>query len=166
MTTATAAAAKGLGDARLGLAGIGGVTVGMSLAEASAAAGVPIMIDPARDLGRGCAFARAAGGPPGLEFMVDEGRIVRFDVMAGSAIRTLSGIGVGATETEVLAAYSGRIETQPHPYGGPEGKHYLVFTPADAADQHLSLIFETDGQRVTRFRSGLADPVSWIEGCA
>lgn len=155
-------------DSRLSLDGVGPVRVGMTLKEAAAAAGVPIRLletpsDP------GCRYAapdRASGTGDELGFMVVDGRIVRIDVgiMGPGRIRTVSGVGKGSTDAEVLATYPGRIRVQPHPYT-PNGR-YLVYVPSDAGLRHLSMIFETVDGEVRSFRSGLAEQVSWKEGCS
>ncbi|HEV2759042.1 MAG TPA: hypothetical protein VGV86_05685, partial [Acidimicrobiales bacterium] len=155
-------------DSRLRLDGVGPVRVGMTLKEASAAAGVPIRLletpsDP------GCRYAapdRASGTGDELGFMVVDGKIVRIDVgiMGPDRIRTVSGVGKGSTEAEVLATYPGRIRVQPHPYT-PNGR-YLVYVPSDAGLRHLSMIFETVDGEVRSFRSGFAEQVSWKEGCS
>jgi hypothetical protein len=68
-----------------------------------------------------------------------------------------------------------------HPYLGDAGSYLIL----DSSDGHYRMIFETaapDGsgeqfsskpsrgpnanKRVTDFRSGLAEPVSYIEGCS
>ncbi len=155
-------------EARLSLDGLGPVDIGMTLAEASTAAGVQIRPIPESDLGRGCLHARADSGPDDRRFMVVDGRIARIEVSgrstSGPRTRTVSGIGVGSTEDEVKRAYPGRISVEGHPYV-PSG-HYLVYTPTDPALKHLGMVFETDGRVVTTFRAGLAGPVRWIEGCA
>ena len=90
----------------------------------------------------------------------------RANVEEGSAIATVSGIHVGATEAEVKAVYSGRggsYTVQPHPYTGPEG-HYLVYDADGKGGKPL--IFETDGKKVTSFRAGEENAVQAIEGCA
>ena len=154
-------------SSRLRLDGIGPVTVGMTLDEASAAAGMPLRIVPNSDrVGTGgCAYARPEGGPTGLSFMVLNGRIARIDVGGNSAIRTLSGIGPGSTEAEVQATYPGRISAQPNPYSGHRGGRDLLYQP-DEGSRHLGLLFQTDGGRVSSFRSGLYGAVMAPEGCA
>ena len=154
-------------SSRLRLDGIGPVTVGMTLDEASAAAGMPLRIVPNSDrVGTGgCAYARPEGGPTGLSFMVLNGRIARIDVGGNSAIRTLSGIGPGSTEAEVHATYPGRISAQPNPYSGHRGGRDLLYQPDDGS-RHLGLLFQTDGGRVGSFRSGLHGAVMAPEGCA
>ena len=76
----------------------------------------------------------------------------------------MSGIHVGSTEDEVKATYGGRVTVEGHPY--VQTGHYLVYTPQDASSRGFGLIFETDGQRVTSFRSGYAEQVTWTEGCS
>ncbi len=154
-------------SSRLRLDGIGPVMVGMTLDEASAAAGMPLRTVPNSDLvgTGGCAYARPEGGPTGLSFMVLKGRIARIDVGGNSAIRTLSDIGPGSTEAEVQATYPGRISAQPNPYSGHRGGRDLLYQP-DEGSRHLGLLFQTDGGRVGSFRSGLHGAVMAPEGCA
>jgi hypothetical protein len=152
----------GLGsESRLRLDGIGAIVVGMSVEEASAAANVEFKpgVEPSED----CFYVSVKGGPRRLAFMVLDGAIARVDVSEGSPVRTLSGIGIGSIEEDVFDTYEGRIREEPHPYTRPEG-HYLVYEPRN--EPEYSLIFETDGDVVTSFRSGFADPVSFIEGCS
>ncbi|MGH9226002.1 MAG: hypothetical protein ACRD2W_19940 [Acidimicrobiales bacterium] len=149
---------------RLRLDGIGPVVVGMSLEEASAATGQDIRIDPRTDLGRGCAHATAEGGPEGLQFMVVDGRIARVEVVPGP-VRTVSGVGVGSTQAEVLAAYPDRIRVQANPYSGHLGGKDLIYVP-DASSEHLSLLFEVLDGLVMRFRSGWLPAVMAPEGCS
>lgn len=154
-------------SSRLRLDGIGPVTVGMTLDEASAAAGMPLPIVPNSDrVGTGgCAYARPEGGPTGLSFMVLNGQIARIDVGGNSAIRTLSGSVQEAPEAEVQATYPGRISAQPNPYSGHRGGRDLLYQPDDGS-RHLGLLFRTDGGRVGSFRSGLHGAVMAPEGCA
>jgi hypothetical protein len=154
---------------RLRLDGVGPVRVGMTLAEATSAAHTTIRIT-GPDIGTDCRYAQAVDGPPGLAFMVVDGRIVRVDVWPSppqprpSPVATVSGAHVGSTEDQVKALYPGRIKVTQHPY--LEKGHYLTYTPQDAAYRDFNLIFETDGERVTSFRSGYARNVGQVEGCA
>ena len=164
-STTTVAASGPLGaDDRVGLDGIGPVLVGMTLEEASAAAGQPVVEVPGSGAGAdpaACYFAEPQSGEPKISFMVVDGAIGRVDVDEGSTVLTISGVGVGAPESAVLAAYGERIVVEPHPYD--EAGHNLRYVPDDPA---RSLVFETDGATVLRYRSGLAEPVGFIEGCA
>lgn len=149
---------------RVSLDGIGPVRVGMTLEEASAAAGQPVTEVPGSGAGAvpgACFFAAPASASPDVSFMVIDGRIARIEISDASPVVTISGLGVGSTEDEVRATYGDRIVTDPHPYD--EGGHYLRYVPDD---DRTSLIFETDGTTVRRYRSGLAGPVAYAEGCA
>jgi len=164
-TTQPPAPAERLTEAsRVTLDGIGPVKVGMTLAQASAAAGLPIEIVETAVTTERCAHARARGGPEHLQFMVVDGTVARVEAY-GPGITTLSGIGVGRTEAEVLGTYPGQIRVELNPYQGHRGAHTLVYTPTDPTFAQYGLIFETNGERVTSLRSGFAGPVAWIEGC-
>jgi hypothetical protein len=96
-----------------------------------------------------------------VRFMLAHDTVVRIDVDSAS-VATAWGDRVGDAESAVLTRHRGRIRVEPHKYTGPEG-HYLVVTAPDSVHR---LIFETDGQRVTRFRAGRRPYVDWVEGCA
>lgn len=165
VTTAAAPLERLSASSRLSLDGLGPVIIGMTLDQASAAAGTPIRIRPGDPFGPECQNAHVAGLPE-VGFMVINGRIERAEInnRAGQRVTTVSGVGTGDTEETVKRTYPGRIRVEGHPYV-PAG-HYLVYVPADPALAHLSMIFETDGQVVTRFRAGMKGAVAQIEGCA
>lgn len=144
--------------------GAGPVRVGMTVDEARAALGGDFAAEGAGAEPGGCEYARSAAAPPGLAFMVEEGRVVRVDVRDSSAVATRMGARVGDTEERVRALYGGRMRIQPHKY--VEGGRYLVVLPEEPRDGRLRMIFETDGERVTRYRAGTTPQVEWVEGCA
>ncbi len=161
VATTTTVAGPALNDSsKLDLRGVGPVRVGMTLAEATAAAGMPVVA--AADTAE-CTYATAQGGPEGLLFMLVDRRIVRVDVRAPSPVTTRSGAGVGDTEAQVQALYP-PLEVSAHKY--VPGGHYLTFVPDDPADADRRLIFETDGATVTQFRSGRLPEVAYVEGCS
>ncbi|MDQ3645944.1 MAG: hypothetical protein M3345_03315 [Actinomycetota bacterium] len=131
----------------------------MTPEEAEDAIGKNIVIE--EDFSDRCRYAHVDNGPEGLALMINDGRIGRIDIWGD--IRTVSGVGVGDTDESVFDTYPGRIHVEPHPYLPDRGR-YLVYEPEE--DTHLGLIFETDRGVVTSFRSGLAEPVRYIEGCA
>jgi hypothetical protein len=94
--------------------------------------------------------------------MIVDDTVARIEVTAGE-MRTMEGAGIGDAESAVVALYAGRVEVQPHKYTGPEG-HYVVVTPP--GDTLHRIIFETNGQKVLRYRAGRVPAVHYVEGCA
>ncbi|NEQ26497.1 MAG: hypothetical protein F6K28_47205 [Microcoleus sp. SIO2G3] len=143
--------------------GIGAVRVGMTLAQAEQAAGVPIKSAGASG-NASCAYMRPQG-IEGLLFMETEGRIARIDVVRDSTIKTLSGAGIGNTEAEIEALYPGQIEVSPREY--VPGGHYPTYVQNDPSNRNYRIVFETDENGVvTQFRAGKLSEVIWVEGCA
>lgn len=166
------APAEPLSDrSQVSLDGIGAVKFGMTLEQASAAAGTPIEIIPAPVNTERCAMARPTGGPDNVTFLIVDRVVAVVNVgLLGpggsrSGITTVAGIGAGSTEADVLQAYSGQVQLRPNQYQGHRGYNTLTYTPSDARMAKYGVVFETDGQRVLAFRAGFAGPVSWIEGC-
>lgn len=96
----------------------------------------------------------------GINFMMEEGKFVRYDIDDGSYAAP-GDILVGMTEADVLAKFPGRVEQQPHKY--TDGK-YLVVSPENGGETRL--VFETDEKGViTQWRIGLQPAVHYVEGC-
>ncbi len=171
-TTATTGERELSEDSRLRLDGIGPVKIGMTVAEATQAVGREVAVDPDSlfDAESTCGFAGVSGGPEDLLFMVlrddpkAEWKIYRVDVYQASGIATGGGIRIGATEDEVKQVYGDELKVEPHEYTGPVG-HYLVLD-VDGEGTGFMLLFETDGTKVTQFRSGNDEAVRAPEGCA
>ncbi|MGK2961055.1 MAG: hypothetical protein ACSLFK_02790 [Gemmatimonadaceae bacterium] len=140
--------------------GIGKLSAGMTLKEANAVLDGTLII-PAKL--EECDWVRVRGAPDGLLMMVQKGRISRIDIIRSSTIETGAGAKIGDTEARIKALYPGRVAVEPHAY--TDG-HYLVFTPPAAADSSFRIVFETDGQKVLRYRSGLMPAVEYVEGCS
>ena len=141
--------------------GYGPIRTGMTLAEAEAA-GSRTLTTPNAGFEE-CDYARFQGDTTrGVQFMVVSGRIARVDI-DDSTISTNHGIRIGDTEARVEERYPGRVSVSPHKY--VEG-HYLMVAPEAAADSGLEIVFETDGAKVTTYRSGRVPEVEYIEGCS
>ena len=148
------------GTTPLTLRGLGQLDMGITITEANARHGLSLALDPADVMeGTNCAYLSDVEGIPALWIMLDGDRLVRVDVEDGSPVRTDRGVGIGATEAEVLAAYPDAAVAN-----GAYGGHDL--TVVDANQPGFEMIFQTDGRRVVAFRSGLAEFVDWIEGCS
>lgn len=135
--------------------GIGPVKVGMTVSQARDAAGVAIT-SPVDELDNGCGYSEVPS-MRGLSFMFIDGTIARVDVDAGAA--TEAGIRVGDDVAKVRKAYGSKIKEEPHEY--VQGGQYLSVRSGSN-----SLLFETDGSKVTTMRSGESDAVALVEGCA
>jgi hypothetical protein len=138
--------------------GWGPVRAGMSVAEARAVLGGEL----GEPRNRECDHVAPPGGPKGVLLMIVGGQVARVEV-TDTTIATAAGAHIGDTEARVHALYPGRVQTGPHKY--VEG-HYLVVRRGAGADSMYRLVFETDGQRVTRFRGGRFPEVEWVERCS
>lgn len=157
----------------ISIGGLGPVRLGMTIQEAANAAQVSFVIAP-RTKSEVCQYylpevydpekeARTAS-IDGIGLMVVNDQVIRIDIWPGSPVKTLSGVGIGATVEDVETVYDTQVDVTPHPY--TEGS-YLTLTP-DAANSNLyTLVFETDKNgKVTQFRTGQFPAVTWAEGCS
>jgi hypothetical protein len=164
-------------QSKLVIDGIGPIRVGMTVSEAETTARVKLVEKGGRAGGGGCYYLWPQKGPQYVGLMAignqenspidrTRDRIVRVDIFKGSSISTLSGAKIGDTEARIMALYPGRIKVTPHQYTGPQGGHYLTYTPKDSSDKNFRIVFETLKGRVTQFRSGKLPEVTYVEGCA
>ena len=137
--------------------GIGPLTAGMSLDEANTV--LRNKLDVPSNPGE-CSIVKLKGDPTGVSLMVENGTVTRVDVTSGS-VATAEGAKIGDSEAAVKSFYPGQVAVQPHKY---TSGHYLVVTPKSGGDYRI--IFETDGSKVTRFRSGKLPSVANVEGCS
>ena len=87
----------------------------------------------------------------------------RVTVGQGSDVKLVEGIGVGATEAEVRAAFPGFREA-PHEYLGPPAK-YLTAPNAESGDPALRFEIGEDG-KVSLVHVGTMPVLGYVEGCA
>lgn len=140
--------------------GFGAIKIGMTREEAERASGVTLQAAPA-DGGSDCQYARLPEGPTGLTFMLTGGVMARIDVSDGN-IATEAGAHIGSSEAEIAQAYGGRVSVTSHKYEA--GHHILTVTDPDHPNNRY--VFETDGNSVTRYRSGRLPEVEFVEGCS
>ena len=147
-------------QSKVAMSGIGAIKVGMTVDEASKAANTQIVTESGG--AESCSYGRLKGGKlKGLSFMVSNGNITRVDVNSRE-ISTLKGAKVGDSEDRIKSLYVGQITINNLQYS--QHGHTLTVTPRSRADQKYLLVFETDGKRVTKFKSGLKSSVEASEG--
>ena len=140
--------------------GIGAVRAGMSLEELSAA--IAEAVRPNHTDNPTCTFVRPTALPSGVLLMVLSDTVARVDVTEPGTL-TSEGVGVGDLESRVVAVYGARARVEPHKYTGPTGHYVIVEVPGDTLHR---MVFETDGQKVERYRAGRRPGVDYVEGCS
>lgn len=141
--------------------GLGPVLTGMQLSEAVNLG----LLSENPNLKPECDYvfpAVGSGIPEGVSVMVVRGRIARIDVDTG-AVTTAEGAKLGDTEERLKDLYGDDITTSRHKY--IEKGHYMTVL-GDSASAGKAIVFETDGQQVTMFRSGRLPEVQWVEACS
>lgn len=142
--------------------GFGHLRAGMTFAAANDTLKGALKADAKANLAE-CDYVKWEGGPAGVLVMVLENKIARIDVTDSSAVATSTGAKIGDTEERIQSLYPGRVAVTPHKYS--DG-HYLTVKSANPADSLNLIIFETEKNKVTRYRAGIMPGVSYIEGCS
>ena len=159
-STAPAAATPGPASYRTAtLDGLGKVKIGATAMEIASVLGEPL--PPPKVAEVSCRYIRPAS-LSGVGIMLVNDSVARIDIDS-VGIQTSEGAGIGEAETRVVEIYRDRVTVTPHKYTGPTG-HYLTVSPA--GDNVRRIVFETDGQRVTKYRVGRLPAVEWVEGCS
>lgn len=140
------------------LTSVGGVELGQGPGEVTAAAGVPV---PAA--GSSCYQTGFQGDPYSPQLTFRDGSLVVVQIFT-PGLATLSGISIGSTSADIVAAYGDRVTPQPSPDGDPARQLY-VFLPSDEDDQIYRLVFDLTDDVVTSVRFGAAEIVATQPGC-
>jgi hypothetical protein len=135
--------------------GIGAVKAGMSVDEANVILGNSLTIPATL---QECDYVRPKS-QKGVAFMVEKGQISRVDVQPGSSVATVAGAKIGDSEDRIKTLYP-TIEVKPAKYAPG---HYMEFTPKGGGNNRI--VFETDGKKVVKYRSGRLPAVEYVEGC-
>lgn len=102
----------------------------------------------------------------GLSFMIESKKLTRVNVdfFAKSplplTIKTDTGIGLGASEEDVLKAYPG-AKVKPNP--ADPTWHTIIF---EAPDRSKGIVFETNGKTVKSMRAGATPAIIYVNGCS
>jgi hypothetical protein len=150
-------------NSKLAINGIGPIRVGMTVDEASRAAGAKMVKTLNSFRTEECGYFDIEGGPKGISFMVTKGRIATVNI-SNERVTTIRGIKIGDPEDKILKLYpQEQIQVVTGLIGGRMKR--FTFVPRDAADRNYRLIFETGNNRVDRFRAGKLPEVEYLGGC-
>lgn len=148
-----------LAGAMIGLTSVGNIELGQAPVDITeASGGIPVAAS-----GAACNETSLRGDPYSPLFTFRDGLLVVAQVFTPGLL-TRSGIGIGSTEADVIAAYGQQIEGSQDPAGNPARK-LLAFVPNDVEDQIFRLVFVVDQERVSAIRIGAAEIVATEPGC-
>ena len=149
-------------DSTVTLRALGPVRIGMSVAEASSAAGLELR----RDLGRAstdsCHYVNAGPAMRGVSLMVVNDLIRRIDIDPPSPVATRSGVRIGTSSADLREVYPDNIQRADSAVAGSQG---WAFVPNDDADADFRIYFEVEDGTVSRYRLGSRPSVDSPSGC-
>lgn len=146
------------------LRGLGPVRIGMTVEEASDAAGLAFTRSPARGVGDNCYYVNAGLTMNGVFFMVVNNQIARVEVEDPSPVATRSGVRVGTSASEVRNTYPNNVKQADEAVA--EGGEALAFVPNDDFDSEYRIYFEITDGSVARYRLGVKPAIDRINGCS
>jgi hypothetical protein len=155
---AFAATASGASSWCLGLGSLGPIRTGMTVDEVLRLADFPGQ-ERKKPVSE-CWYLRYHGNGSDFDLMIIGGRVVRIELKGESKLRTMSGAGLGDDESDLMAMFGSRLESQPHKY--VENGHTITFK-SSAGDYGLR--FETSSGKVTAIQSGPWEHLNYVEGC-
>ena len=149
-------------DSTVTLRALGPVRIGMSVGEASAAAGLELR----RDLGRAstdsCYYVNAGPTMRGVSLMVVNDLIRRIDIEPPSPVATRSGVRIGTSSADLREVYPDNIQRADSAAAGSQG---WAFVPNDDADADFRIYFEVEDGTISRYRLGSRPSVDSPSGC-
>jgi hypothetical protein len=158
---ASTAAAAPQAKWRVTVDGLGPVRIGMTRKQVEKALHIRLKGEPILDE-KSCIEMVPTGKDQGLWFMFEDYRLTMISIGDPSRLKTLRGIGVGATAAEVRKAYGRGLKAEPHKYEGRPAE-YLTFWTVPGK---RGVRFETDTKRrVQMIHAGTAS-IEYVEGCA
>lgn len=150
----------------IGPDGWGPLRIGMTRAEVVAAAGEDANPDavggPNPDE---CDEFRPVRTPEGLLVMVEDGRLTRISLSAGTGIRTATGIQVGDPAAAVMTVLGAQAITTPHKYQDPPARYIAVWRTAPPTPDARGIVYEIgQDDRVMHIHAG-GPSIEYVEGC-
>jgi hypothetical protein len=144
------------GNYKVTFNGFGNVKVGMTVAQAEQTLGVKLV--RGNDYEDACYYVEPQG-LQGVRFMVTNQKIARIDI-SDTKYATDKGAKVGDSLGKIKKLYP-RAKMSPQKY---DRRKYEVEIYSN--NKQYMIIFEGAGKRITGFRVGNAEEVSYVEGCS
>lgn len=170
------------GKPKLTFDGLGDIRIGMSSEQVKKLGFRLTSGGPWNEVGDeyfvSCHYLDSSPSFPGISLMMSDDKVVRIDIGydRDKGWQSYSGAKVGMSQINVQSIYGDWLKISGHPYldkagsylrlNSSDGKYAMIF---ETAIKDLSGNVSNERQQekfVTHFRSGLAGPVSYIEGCA
>jgi hypothetical protein len=144
--------------------GYGDMRVGMTLAEAREASGLPLNNTPLDEETPGACVENQYHTTDGdqLWLMFEGDKLVRISASSEAPhTRTDQNVGVGSTDAEVRTAYQNVIEQGAH-YNPPPAHNLIVWT----VPEQSGLLFEVNEAGVVTAVHAGGPQIQYMEGCA
>jgi hypothetical protein len=152
--------------------GLGGMRIGMTLAELTAVAGAdstpnqPGGAEPAV-----CDEFHPVNAPEGVNVMIQNGRLARITLIRASTIKTDRGFGLGDQASAIKQAYGSGLIAQPHKYSPAPAEDLFAWSRGGSSsyvqDENARGIryeINTEG-RVGMIHAG-GPAIQLVEGCS
>lgn len=112
-----------------------------------------------------CDQFRPERAPEGLLVMLEQGRLTRISVSAGSGVATEGGITAGDSASAVTSHFASRAVSTLHKYWPAPAEYLTVWTvePPDANAKGVVYEIGEDG-RIVHIHAGSAS-IQYVEGC-
>lgn len=146
--------------------GWGSIRIGMTRAEVVAAAGEdanPNAVGgPEPDM---CDQFRPRDAPPGLLVMVEQDRVTRISLSAGTGITTERGFGVGDPAAVIEEAYGSNAEISPHKYSPAPAEYITVWTTPPGDPDPRGIVYEVGPEGTVEHVHAGGPSIQYVEGC-
>lgn len=149
-------------DAVVTLRAVGPIRIGMTVEEASVAAGVTLRQDFGRQATSGCRYVTPAAALRGVSIMVVDDRIARIEIDPPSDVETRSGVRIGTSASDLRDVYPNNIRTANDAVLDGQA---MAFVPNDDADAGYRIYFEIEDGQVARYRVGVKPAIDYLRGC-
>ena len=149
-------------DAVVTLRAVGPMRIGMTVDEASRAAGLPLRRDFGRQSTSSCYYVTAGAAVPGVSIMVVDDLIARIDIDSPSPLATRSGVRIGTSAADLREVYPNNIQRANEAVLNGEA---MAFVPNDDFDADFRIYFEIEDGQVARYRLGVKPAINYLRGC-